>query len=593
MAKTQELLPEKYASVRKEKKKFNKNNSFSGVEARKSPKNRRKSIAAVLPTSLKKKKKEKSSNEWVVSNSDFKDTAEKRKQLVITDSTYIEINNSLLKTKIRNKKRSKTSFSVDKQKKQSKDSSELKKQLVPIKKREIKEHLEDKLNGSSTVVEPEQKFGIEANDIAKAVKAVIKLHKENPKLKNQLFNDNINLFLQVCCHKVPRGPSRIIRIPLSNSLLTPDDEVCLIVSELKGVKNIEHEKHIEHYENLLRNKGVENIKKIMTFHEFRTEYETFEQKSRLVDLYDMFLVDGRISGKVVNKCGKIFYNKRKVPTAIKLEMTKLKEHIDKALSKAFFLLHQKGDSYTVQFGHDKMDIQHLVDNVFSVIECLNKEFPGGFDNIKGLHISTIRSTSIPLYSSFSKYSKLLKCFTYLFECIFLESPKEILPPKTKSKKPKGFKTYKGELTTLPNAKVIVKPTGQVLVIRTKNEDKDMDVAVSKESEIENKKNEGVTKKTKKRKHNEVELDECAAKNVEVDSKENGIKKKRKNKTIKVSEAIPEVNTVRNLKKKGRIETNKSEDEKLKQIKKKKSVKGKSKYLVNANKKEKKNKKVKM
>lgn len=407
MVKSKALINEKLASVKKEKKKFNKNNSFSGVEPKKSPKNRRKSIATVLPTPLKKKKKEKISNEWMVSKSDSRDTVVKKNQLVITDATEddVEITNSPSKIhKAEGKKQSKPSLLVSKKKPSSNKSSNLKKQLVSNNKNQkVKEHLEDKLNVSGETVEPEQKFGIEANNIAKAVNAIIKLHKENPKLENQLFNDNIELLLQVTCHKVPRGPSRIIRIPLENPLLTPDDEVCLIVPELKGVKNIEHEKHIEHYENLLQTKGVENIKKIMTFHQFRTEYETFEQKLRLVDLYSVFLVDGRISGKVVKKCGKIFYKKRKVPTSVKLQATKLKEHIDKALSKAFFFLHQKGDSYCVQFGHDKMEVQDLVDNVFAVIECLNKEFPGGFENIKGLHVSSTKTTSIPIYSSFSKY----------------------------------------------------------------------------------------------------------------------------------------------------------------------------------------------
>lgn len=42
-------------------------------------------------------------------------------------------------------------------------------------------------------------------------------------------------------------------------------------------------------------------------------------------------------------------------------------------------------------------------------------------------------------------------------------------PRIESKKPKAFKTFRDELTTLPNADVIVKPSGDVIVRKTKNE----------------------------------------------------------------------------------------------------------------------------
>lgn len=235
------------------------------------------------------------------------------------------------------------------------------------------------------------------------ITGVIKLHSENPKVKNQLFEDEpFPISLTVNCHKIPTGNQKILRIPLSHSLLTPDDDVCLFVSEVPGIGNKEHEKHIEHYENLFAKKGVTNIKKIMTVHEFVTEYETYEQKLRLADLYEYFIVCGKVSGKVVKKCGKVFYQKRKVPTSVRLQVPKLKEHIDKQLSKAFFHIHLKGNSYCTDFGSSKMEITKIVENFVSAVEYLDKEFPGGFANIKGLHITAPRAPSIPVYMSISK-----------------------------------------------------------------------------------------------------------------------------------------------------------------------------------------------
>ncbi|KAJ8923218.1 hypothetical protein NQ315_001773 [Exocentrus adspersus] len=510
------MSTKKSPNIKKGKRKLDKNSSFSGVESKRtSPKHRRKSIAALLPTSI---------NEWSVSSS--KDTPVKRKQ-----SFPIDFND-------------RTKSSIGTSSKTPKIKKAVKKKLVKTQDVSIKSEeksVEDVEDDSNEIDESQDKFGINAKKIAEAVKAVIKLHSENPKLQNQLFKDTVPLSLQISCHKLAEGPPRIIRIPIPNSILTPDSEVCLIVPELKGVKNIEHEKHVEHYENLLRNKGVENIKKIMTFHEFRTEYETFEQKLRLVDLYDLFLVDGKISGKVVKKCGKIFYKKHKLPTPVKLHVTKLKEHIDKALSKAYFFLHMKGNSFSVQFGHDKMPVQDLVDNVYAVIEGLDKEFPGKFENIKGIHVCATRAAPLPIYLSFKKSDK-------------------VQVSKNPSKKPKAFKIYQGELTTLPDAEVVVHPSGQVLVKRTKKKNGDEDdtliegnVAVVEESSEVN------VKKSKKRKSekgavNKVDKKKVgkgvmhSAVNVDVGINEN-VNKKIKT-AVKMAENV-ETNVVLNGKQKSK------------------------------------------
>lgn len=270
--------------------------------------------------------------------------------------------------------------------------------------RKIKKTLEesqDKIVKSANL-NLEELASIKPDNVLKALNGVLKLHIENPKLKNQLFEEEFPIFLQISCYKVPKGFSKIYRIPLKHSLYNVESEVCLIVSEVKGIKNSEHDQHKEHYEKLLSDKGVSNIKNIMTFHEFRTEYETFEQKHRLVDLYDVFLADSKISGKVVKKCGKIFYSKRKVPTSVKLQMTKLKEHIDKTLSKTFLHMHLKGNCNTVQFGHSKMTIKELQENFQSITEFLEKDFPGGMNNIMGLQIFAPRISSIPVYFSSGK-----------------------------------------------------------------------------------------------------------------------------------------------------------------------------------------------
>lgn len=281
---------------------------------------------------------------------------------------------------------------------------------------------------------------VKSSDVINAIEGVIKFASENPKLQNTLFKEDFPLFLQVNCFKIPEKKGSIkqlYRIPLKNSPLPPDADICLIVPDVKGIPNKEHERHLEHYETILNSKGVTGIKKVMTFHEFRTEYDTYELKNRLADLYDVFLVDGRISGKVVHKCGKMFYKKRKVPIAVKVHVPQLKTEIERALKKAFFHMNFKSDSQTVQIGQNQMKVKHLAENVFSVIEFLDKEFPGKMENIRSLQVCAHRGSSIPIYLSLSKFFKFVILFLLIY--YFAESKNEVEVPVIAGKKTVMFK----------------------------------------------------------------------------------------------------------------------------------------------------------
>lgn len=164
------------------------------------------------------------------------------------------------------------------------------------------------------------------------------------------------------------------------------------------------EESTEHYENLLRSSGIKNIKTVMPYFEFKTEYATtFETRRKLVELYDFFLVDGRISGKVAHLTGKIFMEKRKVPIPIKLDSANLQGVVEKALLKSPMKMHSHSDSFNVQVAHTKMDAKHITDNVLGVVDELRQHFPGGLENVRLLGIKTSKSLSVPLYLTLSKY----------------------------------------------------------------------------------------------------------------------------------------------------------------------------------------------
>lgn len=146
-----------------------------------------------------------------------------------------------------------------------------------------------------------------------------------------------------------------------------------------------------------------NIKAVMPYFQFKTEHATtFETRRKLLELYDFFLVDGKISSKVAHLTGKIFMEKRKVPIPIKLDMPDLNYAIERALRKTSMKIHSHSDSFIVQVAHTKMDSGWILDNILSAVDELSYHFPGGFSNVRLLSIKTSKSLSIPLYLTLSK-----------------------------------------------------------------------------------------------------------------------------------------------------------------------------------------------
>lgn len=276
--------------------------------------------------------------------------------------------------------------------------SSTKKKILKTKKRvkEVEEPVSPKYH------DLEQKYNVTANIIGQAYLNITKLIENHLEQKNSLFRDEQPVFLQFCVIKIPSCPRRILRIPLKHSLLTESSEVCLILPDPPGLPKRETERVNDYYEGLLKSKNITNIKTVIPYYQLRTEYGTFELKRRLVELYDAFLVDGRISGYVVHHLGKIFYQKRKVPTSIKFNSKKVVPSIESALKKTPLMLHSNGDFYTVQVGHTQMQKQHIVDNVFAAIEEIEKQFPGGWNNIRNVNLRGPNMASIPIYVSLSK-----------------------------------------------------------------------------------------------------------------------------------------------------------------------------------------------
>jgi ribosomal protein L1 len=58
-----------------------------------------------------------------------------------------------------------------------------------------------------------------------------------------------------------------------------------------------------------------------------------------------------------------------------------------------------------QVGHTKQSVVQIAENIMAVAECLSERYPGGWDNVRSLHIHLQDSPLIPVYITLSKSFK--------------------------------------------------------------------------------------------------------------------------------------------------------------------------------------------
>ncbi|XP_014612986.1 PREDICTED: ribosomal L1 domain-containing protein CG13096-like [Polistes canadensis] len=307
--------------------------------------------------------------------------------------------------------------------------------------------------------------------IQQCILAIFHLTKEQLKDTNVLFSDEYQpIFMQVTCIRIPQVPRRQVRILLPNSVVSSEDDIALIVCDLEKGRRKDYEPTVNYYKELLEKCGCTKIKDIIPMNQLKTEYDQYELKRKLVASYDHFLVDGRIAGHVSHLLGKIFYNKRKLPTSVKMDKKDLKSEIDYALRKTSMRLHSLADTHVIQVANTSMKKKHILDNVLAVCNQLTKTYPGGWSNIRAIRLKTPIGLGFPIYMT-------------------LKNKNTVYIPVVKPKRPKAYCNVEGELTTLSsNANVVVTPEGNVIVKKTSSKEFEDKKRKNKEEEsIENNK----------------------------------------------------------------------------------------------------------
>ena len=102
---------------------------------------------------------------------------------------------------------------------------------------------------------------------------------------------------------------------LPHSPIVDKTDVCIIVKDLEKGLKVDHESSVNHFKDLLSEKGVE-VSSVISLRELKVDYKTFESKTALCHRHEMFLADDRIIRFLPQFLGKAFYKRKKFPMAI-------------------------------------------------------------------------------------------------------------------------------------------------------------------------------------------------------------------------------------------------------------------------------------
>ena len=143
-----------------------------------------------------------------------------------------------------------------------------------------------------------------------------------------------------------------------------------------------------------------SITKIMPVSKLRKNFKPFEAKRQLCASYDVFLTDCRVVALLPKLLGKKFFNTKKIPIVVNLtkEGDSLKEELETAINSTYLHL-TTGPCSTVKIGLGGQGIQELTENGLEIIKQVVEKIPGGWDNIKSLHLTSIDSLALPIYNA--------------------------------------------------------------------------------------------------------------------------------------------------------------------------------------------------
>ncbi|NWT48468.1 RL1D1 protein, partial [Chroicocephalus maculipennis] len=231
--------------------------------------------------------------------------------------------------------------------------------------------------------------------VKKAAEALLAFARSKTKRGALLLNESENVQLLVTVWKVPRV-AQVIKIPLPHGIRPETAEVCLFT---RDEPNLSAEQTENLYRKLLIQKGIKSVSQIISYKTLKKEYKLFEAKRRLLNRFDLFLSDDRIRRLLPSHLGKHFYERKKAPLSVNLKARNLAKELQKHIQGTTLPVTNKGCCYTARIGHTGMKADEIVDNIIAAAEVIAKKLPKNWKNVKILHLKTLKSVALPIFTA--------------------------------------------------------------------------------------------------------------------------------------------------------------------------------------------------
>ncbi|NXH96072.1 RL1D1 protein, partial [Pachycephala philippinensis] len=231
--------------------------------------------------------------------------------------------------------------------------------------------------------------------VKKAVEALVAFARSKAKGNALLLNESESVHLLVTVWKVPRV-AKVIRIPLPHGIRPETADVCLFT---KDEPNLSAEQTENLYKKLLIRNGIRSISQIISYKTLKKEYKMFEAKRRLLNRFDLFLSDDRIRRLLPSHLGKHFYEKKKAPLSVNLKAKNLAKELEKHIQGTTLTVNNKGCCYTACIGHTGMKVDEILENIIAAAKVIDNKLPKKWKNVKILHLKTLKSVALPIFTS--------------------------------------------------------------------------------------------------------------------------------------------------------------------------------------------------
>lgn len=189
---------------------------------------------------------------------------------------------------------------------------------------------------------------------------------------------------------------------LKNSLYLDEEPDILFIFRDKSKKDQTVAEMEADFKELLTSNGITCVKNVITLSTLKKDYAPHNMKLKLLNTYDIFLVEPEIAEHTYSFLGKHFITKRKRPLQIDTKNTeKMKMSIANAINKVSFKLNSQSNFSVIEVGTHKMENEKIVENVMTTLEQLKEKWPGGWKNILRLYLKPMMPSkvSIPIFYS--------------------------------------------------------------------------------------------------------------------------------------------------------------------------------------------------